>query len=204
MTLPLRQSRAGALVFLKENGDWVSETLRRQPARVSLWDYLNRKPRLSLMGESYPVTFSFGPRIRATVTCERKRGVALGLAADQALEDQLRQLLRGLAREYLPRRTQDLARRSGKRVHGVSVRDQRSRWGSCSETSGISLNWRLILLPPVLQDHVILHEIAHLFHFDHSPAFHATLARLDPQAPNRAKQLEKLTPGLIHLGRKVA
>jgi len=95
-----------------------------------------------------------------------------------------------------------LCDQSGLRAHGVSVRDQKARWGSCSETGGISLNWRLILLPPSLQDHVILHELAHMEHFNHSRGFHQFLEKLDPRAALHARRLDTTYGHVIRLGRR--
>jgi hypothetical protein len=110
-------------------------------------------------------------------------------------------LLREIARNYLPARVEYWAGRTGIRVHGVTVRDQKCRWGSCSETGAISLNWRLVLLSPQLQDHVILHELAHLRHFDHSRSFHNFLKSLDPRADLHARQLDGDASRIIGLGR---
>lgn len=126
--------------------------------------------------------------------------MAINLRMDA--EAQLRQRLRQLASHYLPRRVEELCGRFKLRVHGVCVRDQKGRWGSCSETGGISLNWRLILLPPSLQDHVILHELAHMRHFDHSRGFYQFLQKLDPRADSHAAKLDTTFSHLIGLGRK--
>lgn len=81
--------------------------------------------------------------------------------------------LRALAAETLPARCLELAARHGEahRVRRVSVRNQRSRWGSCSTRGTIALNWRLIQMPPEVADYVILHELMHLRQPNHSRAF---------------------------------
>jgi len=90
------------------------------------------------------------------------------------------QLRRQAARE-LPSRLRELARLHGYTVLAVSVRNQRTRWGSCSPAGRISLNWRLIQVPPEVRDYVLLHELAHLRHPDHSARFWCELAGLCPE-----------------------
>ena len=79
--------------------------------------------------------------------------------------------LRRLAARELPARVAELAHRHDVTVMRVTVRDQRSRWGSCSRRGAISLNWRLIQLPGPVCDYVILHELMHRRQLNHSAAF---------------------------------
>ncbi len=79
--------------------------------------------------------------------------------------------LRPQAERELPARLAELAAGHGHRVAGVTVRDQRSRWGSCSPAGRISLNWRLVQVPPLVRDYVLLHELTHLEVGNHSPKF---------------------------------
>jgi predicted metal-dependent hydrolase len=88
--------------------------------------------------------------------------------------------LRKRAARELPARLLELASARGFAVTGVSVRNQRTRWGSCSPLGRISLNWRLIQLPPAVCDYVLLHELTHLRHLNHSARFWRELARLCP------------------------
>jgi predicted metal-dependent hydrolase len=88
--------------------------------------------------------------------------------------------LRMRAARELPVRLRELAAQHGFTVRAVSVRAQRTRWGSCSPTGRISLNWRLIQLPASVADYVLLHELAHLAHLNHSARFWKELERICP------------------------
>jgi predicted metal-dependent hydrolase len=78
---------------------------------------------------------------------------------------------RARAKAVLPARLFALADRYGLVVHAVSVRSQKTRWGSCGRNGHISLNWRLMLMPDWVRDYVLIHELMHLRRLDHSPKF---------------------------------
>jgi predicted metal-dependent hydrolase len=86
-----------------------------------------------------------------------------------------------------------VARAHGFDVAGVSIRNQRTRWGSCSPSGRISLNWRLIQLPPAISDYVLLHELTHLRHLNHSARFWRELARLCPHHAEARQWLRATT-----------
>lgn len=88
--------------------------------------------------------------------------------------------LRARAVRELPPRLHELARQHGLAVSKVSVRNQRSRWGSCSPSGHICLNWRLILMPDSVRDYVMIHELMHLRRLDHSAAFWKLVADACP------------------------
>lgn len=88
------------------------------------------------------------------------------------------EILRRAAKQDLPPRIERLARETGLRYTKLSIRAARTKWGSCSATNSISLSLFLMALPEHLRDFVILHELCHTVHHDHSPRFHALLDRL--------------------------
>ena len=198
---PLRQSQASGVRFIHEHGDWICRMLDDRKPSPRLQPYLMKHPSLSLSGEWVPLTMRFrGGTCQYLIEDLGERRVLLTVDPGKDLTGQLVELLKDIARKFLPPRLVEHARRHELKPHGITVRNQKSRWGSCSETGAISLNWRLILLPPVLQDHVLLHELAHLKHFDHSRDFHSYLKALDPKAEIHARRLDKEAARLIDLG----
>jgi len=91
-----------------------------------------------------------------------------------------RAALRKRARAELPLRLMEIAAEHGLTVTGVSIRNQRTRWGSCGRDGNISLNWRLVLMPPAVRDYVLIHELMHLKRLDHSPAYWKLVAAACP------------------------
>jgi len=84
------------------------------------------------------------------------------------------------AKHELPPRLLELAARYGLSVSRVSIRNQRSRWGSCSRAGHICLNWRLVEMPEAVRDYVLIHELMHLKRMDHSPKFWRLVAEACP------------------------
>lgn len=121
-----------------------------------------------------------GKRLLALVRDAELRLYAAAAPEDAALL--LRHWCRHQAARLLPPHLRQLALQEGLTVARVSIRDQRRRWGSCSARDGgsICLNWRAVLLPLPLLDHLCWHELCHLRHMDHSPAYRQTLARVSP------------------------
>lgn len=97
------------------------------------------------------------------------------------MRENLYKWYRRFARQHLHHRALELAVRTGISFNRLSVRDQSTRWGSCSSAGNLSLNWRLVLFAEPVIDYVIIHELAHREHFDHSPAFWDLVARHCPE-----------------------
>lgn len=90
-------------------------------------------------------------------------------------------VLRRRAKAELPPQLLGLAEFHGITVHRVTVRDQRSRWGSCSRRGSIALNWRLVLVPDFVREYVMLHELMHRHELNHSPRFWRLVAAACPR-----------------------
>ena len=113
--------------------------------------------------------------------------------------------LRAEGRRVLVPRLHELAARHGLRFSRVAVRGQRSVWGSCSSRGTVSLNWKLLFLRPALVDYVLLHELVHTRHLDHSAAFWSLLVSLAPAARALDRELRsagRLVPPWLELAGK--
>ena len=106
--------------------------------------------------------------------------VAPAAAEERALKAAVQAWLRARAAATLPGELLALAARHDIAVTRVSIRNQASRWGSCSRRGTISLNWRLVQTPPFVRDYVLLHELCHLAEHNHSDAFWRLLDQLMP------------------------
>ncbi len=96
-----------------------------------------------------------------------------------------------MARDRLVAACDGHAARLGRGYRSLTLRDTRSRWGSCSAAGGLMFSWRLILAPPEILDYVAAHEVAHLAEMNHSPAFWRVVAGLCPDYARHRAWLRK-------------
>jgi predicted metal-dependent hydrolase len=168
VTIPVRGSEREARAFAEQHRDWLTRARARharRPRPASVWSVGTQVLWRGEMTE-----------IRAAGAAERPR---VCLAADifsvPALEGDLRAPLEaGFARRAkieLPARTWELAAETRANLKHVTVRNQRSRWGSCSAGGTVSLNWRLVQAPESVRDYIIYHELMHLREMNHSARF---------------------------------
>lgn len=102
-------------------------------------------------------------------------------AADIQENPALVKRYRDAAAEYFPKRAAYYQPLTGGSFKRITIRDQKTRWGSCSSNGTLSFNWRLMLAPPRVLDYVVVHELCHLTYMNHSPAFWALVAQIMPQ-----------------------
>jgi hypothetical protein len=202
LLVPARGSVREALHFLRTQGDWLERHLRSAPAPTPLDRHLTRQPRLSGRGREFAVTLNFTTARPFFIHSEASGEAVFRFPAGDAAEGALAGLLREFAEEVLPPRVEELAGQAGLQVGRVTVRDQGTRWGSCSARRVISLNWRLVLLPVGLHDYVIWHELAHLTEMNHSENYWNLLRAYDPKTDANDRALTRAGRGLMRLGRR--
>jgi hypothetical protein len=118
-------------------------------------------------------------RERERSTANDQSGAARPELATASTADERRALI-GRAKKELPPRLLELAAEHGLAVSRISIRNQRWRWGSCSRAGHICLNWRLLTMPEMVRDYVLIHELMHLKRMDHSPKFWKLVERACP------------------------
>jgi predicted metal-dependent hydrolase len=109
----------------------------------------------------------------------------------------LETLYRRKARERFESRADYYADEMGVEYEQIEVRNQRTKWGSCSTTGTLGLNWRLMMAPPEVVDYIIVHELAHLCESNHNDAFWSLVADYDPDYETHAEWLEEHSTRLI-------
>lgn len=114
----------------------------------------------------------------------------------QRARDAKKKILIKKAKDYLPYRLEYFAKLYGYSYDRVRFSHASTRWGSCSSNRTISLNIGLMQVPAPLQDYVLLHELAHLNHMDHSSAFWAEVASHDPHYKDHRRRLKQYSPGV--------
>lgn len=101
------------------------------------------------------------------------------------------------AKDYFPKRAAYFAAITGGNYQRITIRDQKTRWGSCSANGTLSFNWRLMLAPPAVLDYVVVHELCHLTHMNHSKAFWSLVESACPDYRAHRKWLKEHGQELI-------
>jgi predicted metal-dependent hydrolase len=182
LTMPLRGSLIQARDFAQRHGAWIAARLMRLPQPVAF----EPGAVVPLRGELHRIVHR--PGRRGTVWTENgaQSGGLSGerlicvAGAQEHLARRLRDFLKREARRDLDAATRAAAQRLGVTVKRIAVRDQASRWGSCSSSCVLSYSWRLILAPPFVLNYLAAHEVAHLVEMNHSAAFWRVVKTLDP------------------------
>ncbi len=163
VTHPLRVSRRELMSFVDGHAGWIRQRLRSVSPCIPFTD----GQVIPLLG--MPRTLCIRPEGRRGIAVEEDRIVVTGPVVSPS--NRLRDWLRQRALQEIRHRAFAMADRAGRRVRSVSVRDTRSRWGSCSATGDLSFSWRLILAPEPVLAYVVAHEVAHLVEMNHSRQF---------------------------------
>lgn len=186
--------------FIDTQRAWLDSQLSAAPKVHSLSDWLESHPQLSASGDEFALRIEPSTK-RLADYCFVEDGSVLVLRLPKVGEAALRQLVRRFAKDALTCRVAYQAKRLGLEYSALSVRDQFSRWGSCSARRSISLNWRLVLIRPALQDYIILHELAHLTEMNHSRRFWALLDRYDCSRSKHEAELDSISSELMRVAR---
>lgn len=159
--------------FYLAKRSWIEKT----QAKIAARQVIHPSDRLRIFGELYEVVKDESEDSIAIDHTARIIRTKYDLTGDSALREQW---LRGLAVTLLKERTYHLAARHNLKYSKVTVRSQKSKWGSCSHDNNISLNWRLIMTPPSVIEYLICHELAHTVHHNHSAEFWRLVQRICP------------------------
>lgn len=178
LTIPPRGTLKEAREFAQKHGAWIAARLDRLPkAAPFAHDVV-----VPLRGE--PHRIAHRPGVRGTVWTEADAGgTKLLCVAGQVphIDRRIGDFLRREARRDLEAASLACAAALGVRIKRVAVRDQSSRWGSCSTTGVLSFSWRLILAPRAVLYYLAAHEVAHLVEMNHSPRFWKVVRQLCPE-----------------------
>jgi predicted metal-dependent hydrolase len=191
VVVPPRTSRATVSAFVSQHRDWI-ETRRQAALRQKPPDTPFPPTRIALPGvyESWRVHLAGGTgRIRIGAGGDELLVIAGDLSSPQQLGDALRRWLVGRARILLAEHLADCAREFGFSYRALSVRRQKTRWGSCSTRGTISLNCCILFQPPEVLRYLLIHELSHTRHMNHSRSFWATVAACCPDYRTLDRQL---------------
>ncbi len=165
---PRGVSARAATRFAVEMRQWIEDRLQSLPPRILFQDGVS----LPYLGVDHVIRHA--PEARRGVW--REDGVIFVSGRAEHMARRVTDWLKAEAKALLGPRARRMAEALGCKVARISVRDTRSRWGSCSADGKLSFSWRLILAPEAVLTYVAAHEVAHLRHLDHSRAFWRTVS----------------------------
>ncbi len=180
LTVPKGGDLSRAERFARQHIDWLIERLDGRPDQVALCpgDFV------PLRGEDHlilPTGKLRGLVSKGEADCGSPALLVPG--AEDHIPRKVTSWLKGEAKADLTARAEEHAVKIGKKITAISVRDTKSRWGSCASNGRLSFSWRLILAPPDILDYVAAHEVAHLKEMNHSDRFWRLCEELAPQTP---------------------
>jgi len=192
VTLPPRAGRTAGMALLMDHAAWVAERLAALPgptpfedgALVPLNDVEHRIRHL--------------PQGHGPVRAERGEILVAGEGA--LLAQRVAEFFRAEARRRLAALVAQKAVLAGVEPRRMTVKDTRSRWGSCAANGNLAFSWRLVMAPRFVQDYVVGHEVAHLCHMDHGPRFWALVQQLTPHTDNAVAWLREHGARLLRVG----
>lgn len=170
VTLPAWAEGREAIAFAHTRAEWLAGQLAKLPART----VPAPGGEVHYRGAALRLAWDASAARRPAVVAEALRvgGPQIGL------ETRVRRWLEAEALRLCEADIHEYCTAAGLDVVPIGLSRAQRRWGSCSERSRIRINWRLVQAPDHVRRSVVAHEVAHLVHFDHSPAFHALLARI--------------------------
>jgi predicted metal-dependent hydrolase len=176
---PSRRALKDAVGFAQSQRHWIAARLKEVPPPMPFAP----GGRVPVGGAHHTIVHRPAARAGVFLDADLLDGNLICVSGELAhLPRRTEDFLKREARSLMLARTAAHCRSLGLAIPRVVLRDPSTRWGSCSETSGISYSWRLIMAPPHVADYVAAHEVAHLIHMDHSRAFWRLLGAMVPDA----------------------
>ena len=179
LTLPPGVPMAEARMFLLRQSDWLARALARHSGRVVVGD----GTRLPVADDMVEISVVDGPRgkPRCAPRLQDGRLIVTGPGLrDVQVGPRIAAFLKARARDALLPAVQHYAGMLGRQATAISLRDTRSRWGSCSARGRLSFSWRLAMAPPEVLDYVAGHEAAHLVEMSHAPRYWEVVEQIMP------------------------
>ncbi len=172
LTLPARASLRDAERFAVEHRVWLAERLARLPGRVAF----EPGARVPVLGVEHEIVHVASGRRGVWI----EDGAIRVSGQAEFVGRRVADFLKAEARRVILPQAAEMAGRIGRKPGRLTVKDTRTRWGSCSAAGDLAFSWRLALAPDWVLTYVVAHEVAHLAELNHSPAFWAVVATLFP------------------------
>jgi predicted metal-dependent hydrolase len=197
LTMPPRGNLKQAKEFAQKHGAWIAARLQRLPEAAPF----AHGTLLPLRGVDTRIEHRRGQRGTVWLEYREASERLLCVAGEEPhVPRRIRDFLKREAKRDLEAASRQAAQALGVAITRVSIRDQASRWGSCSTTGVLSYSWRLILTPPFVLDYLAAHEVAHLLEMNHSRRFWRLVDKVCPNVSRAKAWLDAHGPDLHRYG----
>jgi predicted metal-dependent hydrolase len=173
---------------IEEKRVWIIKRL----AKISDRKKINKLTKLNLLGEEYGVDVSVGKSDSFNIFDDKKE---IYIRSKKLTENYLRKLIdkkmRPTALKIIREKTKELAEKFNIKFGEVKIKNQKTRFGSCSSRGNLNFNWQIILFPEKLFEHVILHELTHILIKNHSPGYWEKLKEMDSNCMQNNRWLKR-------------
>lgn len=177
LTMPETAALEQALAFARAHGGWIASRVESLPGRVAL----EHGAHVPLRDVTHRIVHWSRVRGPTRATSDAQGEPIIAVAGEvEFVAKRLREFLQREARRDLSGAVARYTAELGRPARRISLRDTRSRWGSCTARGDLSFSWRLILAPPMVLDYLAAHEVAHLAEMNHSPQYWKLLRELCP------------------------
>jgi predicted metal-dependent hydrolase len=176
--------------FVHEKSQWILKNYQKQRNQLKKVELVNQLPegKVWLLGKVYEYEFRTSNQ---NFFRFQNQKIIIFTKSEQPGLDTVYDVLRAFSKKYLVQRTLELAKDTDLKPNQIRIKIQRSKWGSCSSQKNINLNWRLIFLEPTHIDYVIIHELCHLKHLNHSNLFWDLVETFCPYYRESEKHLKE-------------
>lgn len=186
LTVPQFCTQRKVQDFLKQSEQWMIETWQKQQEKTGQIDK-TLPVELKLFNLEQPLSIVYKVQKNSFILDEEKHQLFISVRQP---EQYLKSFVIAYAKEYLPIYLKQVSSETGLKYGDCSIRQPKTRWGSCSAKHDIMLNSGLVLFPLEITRYVAVHELAHTQHFDHSPNFWAEVQKHDSNYKDHRKTLK--------------
>lgn len=187
---PLRLAKYRIDEFVAAKSDWI---LRKQDNCLMQIRKYSEGEEFAYLGKMYPLHIVCQKNCNHTQA--ELRDNRFWICTPDTAPDRLKAALRDWyishAKEIIPKRVNDFLPYIGKPVRAIHIKEQKTRWGSCSSLGNLNFNWKIIMAPPEVVDYVIVHELCHLLQMNHSAQFWQEVSKILPEYRKYRKWLKE-------------
>lgn len=165
--------------FIEEKRDWIEKSLSKINSTKKIID---SKTEIMIFGKKYSKEIVSDDSFAGGISLMDNKFIINQITAEESLytSRKINRFLKNTAEKYLLPRTHQIGKHMKINFGNITLREQKSRWGSCSSLGNLNFNWRLVHHPTVVIDYVIVHELAHRIHLDHSSNFWSLVEKYHP------------------------